>query len=59
MALYEITAENLHKLDETSFDVAGVRERYNLQRHSLPYRKFQTVRHFAFALELRRAKSAA
>ena len=32
MALYEITADNLHKLDETSFDVAGLRERYDLQR---------------------------
>lgn len=32
MALYEITTDNLHKLDETSFDLAGVRERYDLQR---------------------------
>ena len=32
MALYEITADNLHKLDETSFDLAGLRERYDLQR---------------------------
>ena len=32
MALYEITADNLHKLDETSFDFAGLRERYDLQR---------------------------
>lgn len=32
MALYEITAENLHEIKETSFDLAGVRERYDLQR---------------------------
>ena len=32
MAIYEITAENLHKLDQTSFDVAGVLERNDLQR---------------------------
>lgn len=32
MALYEITAENLHRLDETSFDLVGLRERYDLQR---------------------------
>jgi len=32
MALYEITADNLHRLDETSFDLAGLRERYDLQR---------------------------
>lgn len=32
MALYEITAENLNKIHQTSFDVAGVRERFDLQR---------------------------
>src|ERR1044072_3212501 len=32
MALYEITSDNLHRLDETSFDLAGGRERYDLQR---------------------------
>jgi len=32
MALYEITADNLTKIAETSFDLAGVRERYDLQR---------------------------
>src|SRR5688572_14449971 len=32
MALYEITAENLSKISETSFDLVGVRERYDLQR---------------------------
>lgn len=32
MALYEITAERLAKVPETSFDLAGVRERNDLQR---------------------------
>lgn len=32
MALYEITADNLAKVAETSFDLAGVRERNDLQR---------------------------
>jgi hypothetical protein len=32
MALYEITAESLNKIEETSFDLAGVRERFDLQR---------------------------
>jgi hypothetical protein len=32
MALYEITAENLRPIDETSFDLTGLRERYDLQR---------------------------
>jgi hypothetical protein len=32
MALYEITAESFNKIPETSFDVAGVRERLDLQR---------------------------
>src|SRR5688572_364872 len=32
MALYEIAAESLNKIQETSFDLAGVRERLDLQR---------------------------
>src|SRR5713101_5680896 len=32
MALYEITADHLEKISETSFDLAGVRERSDLQR---------------------------
>jgi hypothetical protein len=32
MTLYEITADNLHRLAETSFDVVGLKERYDLQR---------------------------
>lgn len=32
MALYEITAENLHEIKPTSFETAGVRERFDLQR---------------------------
>jgi hypothetical protein len=32
MALYEITTNSLNKIEETSFDLAGVRERFDLQR---------------------------
>src|SRR5258708_525002 len=32
MALYEITTDNLNKIKETSFEVAGFRERSDLQR---------------------------
>jgi hypothetical protein len=32
MALYEITSDNLAKISETSFELAGVRERADLQR---------------------------
>jgi Domain of unknown function (DUF4268) len=32
MALYEITSDSLNKIEETSFDRAGIRERFDLQR---------------------------
>ena len=32
MALYEITADNLTKIAQTTFDQAGLRERTDLQR---------------------------
>jgi hypothetical protein len=32
MALYEITSENLTKIEQTTFDQAGIRERADLQR---------------------------
>lgn len=32
MTLYEIAAERLNKIQETSFDLTGVRERLDLQR---------------------------
>lgn len=32
MALYEITADNLTKISQTTFDQAGLRERADLQR---------------------------
>ncbi len=32
MPIYEVTAEKLRKIEETSFSAAGVRERSDLQR---------------------------
>ena len=32
MAIYEITADQIRKIPETTFSLAGLRERYDLQR---------------------------
>ena len=32
MAIYEITADLIRKIPETAFSLAGLRERYDLQR---------------------------
>ena len=32
MAIYEITADQIRKIPETTYSLAGLRERYDLQR---------------------------
>jgi hypothetical protein len=32
MAIYEITTDQIRKIPETTFSLAGLRERYDLQR---------------------------